>query len=122
MGSKTQRRGCGCPKNIKGMLYRAAAVSYFTVGKWQAPHSLGYDLKIIPLTDLSNIRVGDLVKFKVLFMGKNLNRSSEISIEYIMAVSDSFGGSDGFTLSCHIFSRRSNVNHVPNKTVDMTWM
>ena len=90
-------------KLFRGMLYRATAVSYFTVEKWQVPQSLGYDLEILPLTDLSDIRAGDLVQFRILFRGKNLNTSPEVSIEYITAASDSFGGSDSFTLSCPIF-------------------
>jgi len=93
----------GAKKILRGMLYRATAVSYFTVGKWRTPQSLGYDLEILPLTDLSDIRAGDLVQFRILFRGKPLNTSPEVSIEYITAASDSFSGPDSFTLSCPIF-------------------
>lgn len=112
LNEKNQKKWALKPKDevadakaiLRGMLYRAVAVSYFTVGKWQAPRSLGYDLEILPLTDLSNVRVGDLVEFEILFRGKALNTSPEISIEYITAVSNAFGGPDKFTLSCVIFN------------------
>jgi uncharacterized GH25 family protein len=90
-------------KFLRGMMYKATAVSYFTVGQWQPPQSVGYDLEILPMTDLSQVRAGDLVKFKILFRGKELNTSPETSIEYITAVSNSFGGPDGFTLSSLVF-------------------
>ncbi len=88
---------------IKGMLYKAEAVSYFSVGEWTTPKSIGSDLEIVPMTDISNVRVNDLVKFKIFFKGKELSTSPEKSIEYITAVSDSFGGPDKFTLSSMIF-------------------
>jgi hypothetical protein len=31
----------------------------------------GYDLEILPLTDLSNLRAGDLVKFNILLREKS---------------------------------------------------
>jgi len=88
---------------IRGMLYKAFAVSYFTVDKWTKPKSLGYDLEIIPVTDLSDVKVGDLVEFEIFFRGKRLSTSPEISIEYITAVSNSFGGPDKFLLASVIF-------------------
>lgn len=88
---------------IRGMLYKAVAVSYFSFDKWTAPKSIGNDLEILPVSDLSNVRVGDLVKFKILFRGKELTTSPENSIEYITAVSNSFGGPDKFKLSSMIF-------------------
>ncbi|MCG8552324.1 MAG: DUF4198 domain-containing protein [Desulfobacterales bacterium] len=90
-------------KIIRGMGYHAFAVSYFTVGKWQTPKSLGQELEIIPLTDLSDVRTGDLVKFKVVFMGKELTTDPSVSLEYITAKSDAFGGPDKFTLSALLF-------------------
>jgi len=88
---------------IRGMGYHAFAVSYFTVGKWQTPKSLGQDLEIIPFTDLSNVRAGDLVRFKVLFMKKELTTDPSVSLEYITAKSDAFGAPDKFTLSAPLF-------------------
>jgi hypothetical protein len=42
--------------------YQAFAKSYVTVCKWTNPRPLGHGLEIIPLTDLSNLHVSDLVK------------------------------------------------------------
>ncbi len=90
-------------KIIRGMRYHPFAVSYFTVGKWQTPKSLGQELEIIPMTDLSNVHAGDLVKFKVLFMGKELTTDPSLSIEYITAKSDSFGAAEKFSLSSILY-------------------
>jgi len=91
-------------KNILGgLMYKSVGVSYFTVDQWQAPRSLGCDLEILPLTDLSNVRVGDLVRFEILFRGKKLHTSPEVSVEYITAVSSTFGGPDKFALSSIIY-------------------
>ncbi len=90
-------------KILRGMRYHPFAVSYFTVGKWQTPKSLGQDLEIIPMTDLSKVHAGDLVKFKVLFMGKELKTDPTLSIEYITARSDAFGARENFSLSSVLF-------------------
>jgi len=59
------------PKKIlTSMLYRANAKTYFTIDKWRAPGAMGWDLEIHPVTDLSNVKAGDEVRFKVTFMGK----------------------------------------------------
>jgi uncharacterized GH25 family protein len=44
----------------------------FTVGGWTEPQALGQALEIVPLTDLSEARAGDLFRFKVLLNGKAL--------------------------------------------------
>lgn len=92
-------------KDVKKVLmavkYQAFAKSYFTVGKWTNPKPLGHYLEIIPRTDLSNLRVGDLVEVDVLFYGKPLDVSPQ-SIDFITAHSSSFGQSDGFSLFSYI--------------------
>ncbi len=90
-------------KIIRGMRYHPFAVSYFTVGEWQTPKSLGQELEIIPMTDLSNVHAGDLVKFKVLFMSKELTTDPSLSIEYITAKSDAFGAAEKFSLSSILY-------------------
>jgi hypothetical protein len=54
------------------IIYQSFARAFTTVGKWTQPKALGHDLELIPLTDLSQVHVGDVVSFKVLFMGKLL--------------------------------------------------
>ena len=95
-------------KIISGMRYKAYAKSYFTVGAWKKPNPMGYDLEILPETDLSNVRVGDKVEFRVLFMGKPLSTSPEKSIEYITATSNTFGGPDGFSLAAIVFNGKGS--------------
>ena len=83
--------------------YQAFAKSYFSVDKWDEQKPIGHALEIIPLTDLSNVKAGDLVKFKVLFNGKPLNVSFK-SIEYLTATSNSFGQEDGYQLFSYILN------------------
>ena len=71
-------------KVLASFFYKPSAKSYFTVNKWSQPKPLGHDLEIMPLTDLSNVRVGDKVDFKVT------------------ATSNTFGGPDKFTLAATI--------------------
>lgn len=42
----------------------------FVVGGWTDPVSVGHPLEIVPLTDLSEARSGDIVRFKILLNGK----------------------------------------------------
>ena len=88
-------------KNIKKVLmavkYQANAVSYMTVKKWEAPKPTNQGLEIIPMTDLSQVKAGDLVKFKVLFMGKPVNNSPK-SYEFITASTPAFDKGKHFSL------------------------
>ena len=89
-------------KDLKKVLvsirYEAFANSYVTLGsKWQEPKSTKYGLEIIPKTDLSDVKVGDLVEFEVLFYGKPLNASPQVDA-YITADSVSFGQAHHFSL------------------------
>ncbi len=59
------------PKEIKGSLnFQSFAKAFVKIGEWTEPKPLGHDLELIPLTDLSQVRVGDEVTFKVLLLGK----------------------------------------------------
>lgn len=100
---KSMDQVTGAKKILAGMKYKAVAKSYFTVKKWSEPKPLGHELEIVPLTDLSNLHVGDRVDFQITFMGKPLDTMPAKSIEYITATSNTFGGPDGFALSAMIF-------------------
>ncbi|RKX45087.1 MAG: hypothetical protein DRP27_05025 [Thermotogae bacterium] len=52
------------------ILYHAFAKAFITKGKWSQPKAVGQDLELIPLTDLSKVRVGDFVAFQVLLNRK----------------------------------------------------
>ena len=92
-------------KDIKKVLmsvkYQAFAKSYLTLGKWSEQKASNKGLEIIPKTDLSNVKVGDLVEFEVLFYGKPLSVSAK-SMEYITARSNAFGQNDGFSLMSYL--------------------
>jgi uncharacterized GH25 family protein len=88
-------------KILFSVQYQAFAKSYLTVGPWSMPKPSGHGLEITPLTDLSKVRVGDLVKFDVRCHGKPLSKGPN-GIEYITAFSSSFGLSDKFALFSYI--------------------
>ena len=116
-------------KVLMAVKYQAFAKSYVTVGKWTNPKPLGHGLEIIPRTDLSDLRVGDLVEVDVRFYGEPLTATAK-SIEYITAQSSSFGQSDGFCLMSYIVEGRARfrvqssgqwmigVNHKDDVTAD----
>lgn len=80
-------------KIVTSMQYKAYAKSCFTVGKWSAPKRQGDALEIIPISDLSNAKVGDEVEFEVVFMGKPLSAGTEGKF-YMSGISRSSGASD----------------------------
>ncbi len=88
-------------KNVKEILWSVQqetfAKSYLTLGKWEEQKALGDSLEIIPKTDLSNVKVGDIVEFEVLFFGKPLTMSTK-SKEYVTAFSNTFGQGKGYSL------------------------
>jgi uncharacterized GH25 family protein len=93
-------------KVLMAVKYQAFAKAYITVGKWSNPKPLGHGLEIIPRTDLSNLRVGDLVEVEVLFHGKPVTTTAK-SINYITASSSSFGQSDGFSLFSYLMNGKA---------------
>jgi len=100
-------------KDIKNVLmsvkYQAQAKSYLNIGKkWTEPKMTGKGLEIIPKTDLSNVKVGDLVKFEVFYFGKPLSVSAG-SMEFISAASNTFGQNDGFSLMSFIKNGKAQI-------------
>lgn len=86
---------------LMAVKFQAFGKAYLTLGKWQEQKPLGHGIEIVPQSDLSNVKVGDLLKFKVLFNGKELDASAK-SLDYITAHSSSFGQSDGFSLFSYV--------------------
>jgi len=81
--------------SVKGQNF---AKSYLTLGnKWEDQTPTNKGLEIIPKTDLSNLKVGDMVEFEVLFFGKPLNMTAT-NLEFIKAFSNTFGQGKGFYL------------------------
>ncbi len=92
-------------KVLMSVKYSAFAKSYVALGSWQQPKPLGHGLEIVPRTDLSAVRVGDLVEVDVLFYGKPLSATAQ-SLDFITAHSASFGQSDGFSLFSYLMKGR----------------
>jgi len=93
-------------KNVKeirmSLKYQAFATSYLTIGdKWETPKATNEGLEIIPKTDLSKVKVGDMVEFEVLFYGKPLSSGPQ-KAAYITADSTTFGQGEGFSLHANI--------------------
>lgn len=97
-------------KNYKEMQmsikYIANAKSFMTVKKWTPPQPLGYDLEIIPDTDLSKLKAGELVKFKVTYMGRPVSVVGD-KIQYLTLSSNTYGGPDGFFLSAYVMNGKA---------------
>lgn len=117
-------------KTLMAVKFEAFAKSYACVGNaWSNPAPLGQALEILPKTDLSKVRVGDLVEVEVLFYGKPLSATAK-SIDYITASSSSFGQSDGFMLFSYLMNGKAqfrvqsvgqwmiSVNHKEDVTAD----
>ena len=116
-------------QTLMAVKYQAFAKSFITHGAWSTPEPLGHGLEVVPRTDLSHVKVGDLVEVEVLFYGKPLN-SSPKSKEFITAKSSSFGQQDGFALYAKLKKGRAqfrvqspgqwiiNVGHKDDITAD----
>jgi len=89
-------------KDIKKVIfsveYQALATSYLALEKWETPKASNKGLEIIPKTDLSNVQVGDLVEFEVLFMGRPIEYNPPSKMDYILASSSSFDKGRDFSL------------------------
>lgn len=61
------------PKHINmSWNFQSFAKAFVCVGKWQKPRALGHDLEFIPISDLTNVKIGDVLEFEVLFLGEPL--------------------------------------------------
>ena len=89
-------------KIIHSVNYKAFAKSFFSIEKWKGPEPLGWDLEIIPLTDLTDVHVGDIVQFEVKSKGKPFSSKPD-KLEHLTATSNTFGGPDDFSLSAIIY-------------------
>lgn len=88
---------------IASFKYESFAKSYFAINKWSTPKPMGHELEITPRTDMSEVRVGDLVEFDVTFRGKPV-QSDNKNIRYLSCSSNTFGGPDGFSLSTPVIN------------------
>ena len=97
----------GAEKILVGMKFKTFAKAFFAIKKWIDPKPLSFDLEIMPMTDLSDVHVGDVVPFEVTFMGKPFSCIAAKSLEYITATSNAFGGPDNFFLAAYIMNGKA---------------
>ena len=74
---------------------RYFAKSFLKVGTWTQPKPIDHELELVPLNDLSNVRIGDPVTFQASFMGKLFTCTAQGDLEYLIAASNTFGGEAG---------------------------
>ena len=86
---------------VESFRYQSYAKSFFGVQEWSEPKPMGHILEVMPLTDMSDIHVGDLVRFKVTFKGKAVNASSS-NLVTMACFSNTFGAPDGFQLNAYV--------------------
>nr|WP_319494467.1 DUF4198 domain-containing protein [uncultured Desulfobacter sp.] len=88
--------------------YKAVGKSYFGIEHWTQPKLLGYELEILPETDMSNIKAGDLVKFTVTLNGKPLTCDMK-GMNYLHMTSNTFGGPDKYMLTAYIMDGKAQI-------------
>jgi uncharacterized GH25 family protein len=93
-------------KVLMSVKYKSFAKTFFAVKKWTDPKPLGLDVELMPMTNLSDVHVGDVVPFQVTFMGKPFSCGPD-SIEYLTVTSNSFGGPDNFFLAAYIINGKA---------------
>lgn len=106
VGRESKDKTKGAEKIISSMKYGSFAKTYLTIGDWKQPEPVKADLDIIPLTDLSSVKKGDIVEFETRFNGKLLSTSFS-GLEYMTAFGSNFGAHDGFQLFSLIKNGRS---------------
>lgn len=84
-------------KVLRSLRFTSNAKSFFTRGKWTFPKPVGYEMEILPETDLNTAHVGAIVRFKVLMNGKPLSSTFK-GVEYLTAHSPAFGDPDKYCL------------------------
>jgi uncharacterized GH25 family protein len=111
LANKSLEEMQGVENIVCSVKYQAFAKAFLTVEKWTDPKPIGYDLELMPLTELSDVHVGDPVSFEVTLMGKLFSCTSD-TMEYLHAASNTFGGEaggdrEGFFLSAYLINGRA---------------
>jgi len=102
------------------MRYKAVAKSYFSVKKWTPPKPLGQDLEIMPETDITRVRAGDLVKFTITLNGSPVTCDMK-GINYLHMTSNTFGGPDDYMLTAYIMNGKAQIR-VPSPGAWRAWV
>lgn len=98
-------------KNAKEIMYssnfQSFAKAYISFGKWSEPAVIGHDLELIPITDLSNVKVGDVVEFKVLFLKEPLSETQNMDPWEIKAYNQFFGADGSYFVGSFIMNGKA---------------
>ena len=88
--------------------YKATGKSYFCVKNWTTPKAVGHDLEIMPTTDLSHLRAGDMVQFSITLKGEPVTCDMH-GMHYIIAISNTFGYPDKCMMAAYIRDGKSQI-------------
>ncbi len=88
--------------------YKAVGTSYFGIKEWTKPVALGHDLALIPETDLSQVKAGDIVQFTVTLKGEPVT-SDMHGVNYLHMTSNTFGGPDKYMLAAYILDGKAQI-------------
>jgi len=88
-------------KSLMSLKYQGYGKSFITLGKWEKPKTLGHDLEITPLSDLSKLKAGDLVEFYITLKGKPISHSPK-GIKFATFWSKNYGQDDKFEIMSYI--------------------
>jgi len=88
--------------------FQAFSKAFFDVQKWTTPEPMGHLLEIMPLTGMTDIHAGDMIRFRVTFKGKPVTVSSG-DIAFMQFLSNSFGGPDTYFVGAFIADGIVNV-------------
>ncbi len=96
-------------QDIKSCInFQSFAKAFVSVGKWTEPKPLGHELELIPLTDLSQVRVGDEVTFKVLLLGKPVQPDKNGQPD-VKAYGECYGADGSYGLRGGIFNGMAKI-------------
>lgn len=88
--------------------YKAVATSYIGVKKWTPPVSLGHDLELVPQTDMSKVKAGDVIPFTVMLKGKPVTSDME-AMNFLHMTSNTFGGPDRYMLAAYVLDGKAQI-------------
>ena len=112
MEMKSMDQVKGADKVISSLKFMSYAKAIFGKKKWTDVKPLGDDLEVIPLADVTDLRVGDLLPVSVNFMGKPL-ATEGMDIQFVTATSNSFGGPDKFSLMSYLDDKGKAQFRIP---------
>ncbi|MEH0020172.1 MAG: DUF4198 domain-containing protein [Desulfobacter sp.] len=88
--------------------YKAVATTYIGIKEWTKPTSLGHDLELMPETDLSQVKAGDIVPFTVTLKGQPVTSDMDAT-NFLHMTSNTYGGPDRYMLAAYILDGKAQI-------------